>query len=370
MPIAVQPQAGAAETGADDTRWAAVVARDKSAEGAFVFAVRTTGVYCRPGCPARTPRRENVRFFASRDDAERAGFRACRRCRPREPGLLAQHAALVTAVCRRIERSRTMPTLSDLAMSTGLSASRFQRVFRSLTGVTPRAYAAAVRSERLRATLRAGSSVTAAIYDSGFASTGRFYEESGRRLGMTPTEFRAGGSGMPIRFALGTCWLGSVLVAATPRGVCAILMGDDPDALVRDLQERFPRADLIGGDRDFERTVTTVVGLIEEPQQRCELPLDIRGTAFQLRVWEALRAIPPGTTATYGEIAARLGRPQAVRGVAAACAANPAAVAIPCHRVVRTDGSLAGYRWGIERKRALLERESDDVRWKKAEIDS
>ena len=343
--------------GTDADRWAAVVARDKAADGVFVFAVRTTGVYCRPGCPSRTPRRENVRFFHSSIEAERAGFRACRRCRPREDSPELRRSELVTRACRAIEAADKPPVLSELARSSGLSASRFHRVFKSETGVTPRAYAAAVRAGRVRAQLDASATVTDALWRSGFESTGRFYESAAERLGMTPTEFRAGGSGTRIQFAVGECWLGAILVAATERGVCAILLGDDPEELLRDLQDRFPQAELIGGDSQFERTVAAVVGLIEQPAGGLDLPLDVRGTAFQQQVWEALRKIPPGTTVTYSEIAEKLGRPTAVRAVATACAANPLAVAIPCHRVVRRDGAPAGYRWGIDRKRSLLERE-------------
>ena len=345
----------------DDDRWTAVVARDKSADGSFVFAVRTTGVYCRPGCPARTPRRENVRFYDDSAEAERAGFRACRRCRPRAESLNEQHAAVVALACRAIESADESPSLSDLARSAGLSESRFHRVFKDMTGVTPRQYAEAVRSGRVRGALQTSATVTEAIHQSGFGSSGRFYESAADRLGMTPTEFRSGGRDARIQFAVGECWLGPILVAATERGVCAISLGDDPDELLRDLQDRFPQAELIGGDAQFEQIVATVVGLVAQPSRETELPLDIRGTAFQQQVWQALRKIRPGTTATYSEIAAKLGRPTAVRAVAAACAANPLAVAIPCHRVVRTDGSLAGYRWGIDRKRALLQRNNSPI---------
>ena len=357
MPIAALSRMTASRHKTADARWAAVVARDKSADGAFVFCVRTTGIYCRPGCPARTPRRENVRFFSSCEEAERAGFRACRRCRPRSSGLDEQRAILVARACRSLETTDALPSLSDLARSAGLSRSQFHRVFKSVTGVTPRGYSAAVRAARVREELQTDRTVTEAIHESGFSSSGRFYETSAANLGMTPKEFRAGGRGMRIQFAVGECRLGSVLVAATERGVCAILLGDDPETLLDELQERFSRAKLIGGNAEFERVVASVVGLVERPNRGHDLPLDIRGTAFQWQVWDALRKIPPGQTATYSGIAASLGRPEAVRAVAGACAANPLAVAIPCHRVVRRDGSLAGYRWGIERKRALLDME-------------
>jgi AraC family transcriptional regulator, regulatory protein of adaptative response / methylated-DNA-[protein]-cysteine methyltransferase len=231
-------------------------------------------------------------------------------------------------------------------------------MFSSLTGVTPRAYAVAHRRRLIRAALVRESTVTEAIYDVGFASSGRFYAGASAALGMTPTRFRAGGAGASMRFAVGQCWLGAVLVAATETGVCAIFLGDDPDALTRELQDRFPKAQLIGGDRDFEALVARVVGLVEAPGLGHELPLDIRGTAFQQRVWQALREIPMGTTASYTDIADRIGAPKAVRAVAGACAANPIAVAIPCHRVVRRDGAVSGYRWGVDRKRALLAREA------------
>jgi AraC family transcriptional regulator, regulatory protein of adaptative response / methylated-DNA-[protein]-cysteine methyltransferase len=341
-----------------DPRWAAVVARDRAADGRFVYAVRTTGIYCRPSCPSRRARPENVEFHASAADAERAGFRACRRCRPDQAVPRAAQAALVTDLCRYIEQTEQPPTLAQLAQRAGLSAFHLHRLFKAATGVTPKQYADAHRSQRVRHQLRRGSSVTDAIYDAGFNSSGRFYDQSPALLGMTPSRYRAGGTDTVIRFAVGECSLGSILVAASDRGVCAILLGDDPERLVRDLQDRFPRADLIGGDAEFERLVARVVGLIEAPTRGLDLPLDVRGTAFQQRVWRALRAVPPGRTASYTEIARRIGAPTSVRAVAHAVAANPIAVAIPCHRIVRSDGALAGYRWGIERKRALLDREA------------
>jgi AraC family transcriptional regulator of adaptative response/methylated-DNA-[protein]-cysteine methyltransferase len=264
---------------------------------------------------------------------------------------------LVARACRQIETAETPPKLAELAQSVGLSPHHFHRVFKTVTGVTPKAYAESRRSERLREALAEGGTITQAIYDAGFNSSGRFYEQSDKVLGMTPTRFRARGEREVIRFAIGQCSLGSILVAATDKGVCAILMGDDPDALARDLQDRFDRADLVGGDEAFDATVAKVVGLVEQPSQSFDLPLDIRGTAFQRRVWQALRDIPVGETANYADIAIHIGQPKAVRAVAQACAANNLAVAIPCHRVVRRDGALSGYRWGVERKRALLDRE-------------
>lgn len=341
-----------------DPRWTAVVRRDRSADGTFFYSVRSTGVFCRPSCGARTPRPENVAFHATAAEAQAAGFRACKRCRPDRIAPAAEQAALVAQLCRIIESADRMPMLAELARRAGLSPWHLHRVFREVTGVTPRAYATAFRAQRVRAALERSPTVTDAIYDAGYNSHGRFYAESAERLGMTPTRFRAGGADTEIRFAIGECSLGSILVAASERGVCAILLGDDPQKLVQDLQDRFPRSNLIGGDVEFEALVATVVGLVEAPGHGVDLPLDVRGTAFQQRVWQALRRIPPGRTMTYAEIARRIGAPKSVRAVAQACAANPLAVAIPCHRVVRSDGDLSGYRWGVERKRVLLEREA------------
>ena len=346
----------AAET-ESDPRWASVLARSAEADGSFFYSVRTTGVYCRPSCAARLARPENVRFHRTREDAERAGFRPCKRCKPDQPSLVEQHAAKVTEACRLIETSPSVPRLDDLAARAGISTFHFHRVFKAITGLTPRAYAAAHRGERMRKELGQSRTITAAIYQSGYNSNGRFYGESEQVLGMTPTDYRAGGANAEIRFAIGECSLGSILVARSERGVCAILLGDDPDALARDLQDKFPRATLIGGDAEFEQLVAKVVGFVEAPGLGLDLPLDVRGTAFQQRVWQALREIPVGSTASYSEIAARIGAPKSVRAVAHACATNRLAVAIPCHRVVRTDGTLSGYRWGIARKRQLLDRE-------------
>jgi AraC family transcriptional regulator, regulatory protein of adaptative response / methylated-DNA-[protein]-cysteine methyltransferase len=342
----------------EDAFWDAVGRRDRAFDGEFVFAVRTTGVYCRPSCASRPAKRENVSFFASAEAAERAGYRACKRCRPDRFGAPDPKVEAVKRACDRIASAEEAPSLADLAASVGMSPFHFHRVFKKVTGVTPKAYAAQMQARRASDGLRAAQTVTDAIYDAGFNSSSRFYETATARLGMTPTAVRRGGEGAAIRFAIGQASLGAVLVAATNKGVCAIMLGDDPDVLVRELQDRFPRAELVGGDPEFERMVARVVGLIEAPGQSLDLPLDIRGTAFQERVWQALRAIPPGKKATYAEIARAVGRPKAVRAVAQACAANPLAVAIPCHRVVRTDGDLSGYRWGVERKRKLLDREA------------
>jgi AraC family transcriptional regulator of adaptative response/methylated-DNA-[protein]-cysteine methyltransferase len=344
-----------------DPRWAAVVARDRTADGTFYYSVTTTGVYCRPSCGARRANPGNVRFHPTAAAAERAGFRACRRCRPDRPSLHERHTAKVARACRLIEAAQAAPGLAVLARASGLSLHHFHRVFKAVTGLTPREYAAAHRARRVRQELRRSATVTNAIYDAGFNSGGRFYAEAGQILGMTPTEYRAGGPLTEIRFAVGECSLGSVLVAATSKGVCAILLGGDPDGLVRELQDSFPRATLLGGDEAFEATVSRVVGFIESPGAGIELPLDVRGTVFQQRVWQALRGIPAGSTLSYMDIARRIGAPTSVRAVAQACAANTLAVAIPCHRVVKQDGALSGYRWGAERKRVLLEREKRAV---------
>jgi AraC family transcriptional regulator of adaptative response/methylated-DNA-[protein]-cysteine methyltransferase len=342
----------------DDDRWAAVVRRDPGADGAFFYSVRTTGVYCRPSCASRRARRENVRFHPTREAAERAGFRPCKRCRPDQPALVERRAAAVAKACRLIETAEEVPSLDVLARAAGMSRYHFHRVFTAITGVTPKAYAAAHRARRVRDRLVRGDTVTKAMYDAGFNSSGPFYATAPAVLGMTPTSFRSGGAGTSIRFAVGECSLGSTLVAATDRGMCAILLGDDPEKLVRNLQDQSPKARLIGGDAEFEHVVARVVGLVETPGVGLDLQLDVRGTAFQQRVWQALRAVPPAQTTTYSDLAARLGTPRAVRAVAAACASKPIAIAIPCHRVVRADDDVAGYRWGIERKRTLLAREA------------
>lgn len=342
----------------DEDRWEAVLRRDRNADGKFFYAVLTTGVYCRPSCASRRPHPENVRFYTTQQDAERAGFRPCKRCRPDAQGPIEQQAEAVAKACRLIETAETMPSLDALAEAAGMSRFHFHRVFKAATGVTPKAYAAARRASRMRDELPRSNTVTAAIYDAGYNSSGQFYAASAAVLGMAPKNFRSGGTGASIRFAIGKSSLGSILVATTEKGVCAILLGDDPDVLLRDLQDRFPKAQLIGGDKDFEQLIAKVVGFVEAPRLGLDLPLDVRGTAFQQRVWQALRKIPAGATASYTEIAKRIGRPKAVRAVAGACAANAIAVAIPCHRVVRNDGTVSGYRWGVERKRELLAREA------------
>jgi AraC family transcriptional regulator of adaptative response/methylated-DNA-[protein]-cysteine methyltransferase len=343
---------------ADDPRWARIVARDKAADGHLWYSVATTGVYCRPSCPSRIANPRNVQLHDTLESARATGFRPCRRCNPEGPSIECANAALVAKACRIIEESEEEPSLEDLADAIGRSPSYFHRVFKAATGLTPKAYAAAHRAKKVRQGLASGNTVTEAIYDAGFNSSGRFYESSTDMLGMTPSQYRAGGTREEIKFAVGETTLGAILVASSRKGVASILLGDDPDELVRSLQDRFPKAHLIGADRDYEALVARVVGFIEAPGIGLDLPLDVRGTAFQQRVWRALREIPVGETVCYAEIARRIGSPQSTRAVASACAANTLAVAIPCHRVVRNDGSLSGYAWGVERKAALLDREA------------
>lgn len=343
----------------DDEKWQAVVARDKAADGLFFFAVDTTGVYCRPSCGARRPRRENVAFFDSVERAERAGFRPCRRCRPDQLPAWKQKIELVTKACRYIEQAESTPVLADVAAEVGLSPYHFHRLFKEVTGVTPRAYATGHRTRKVKSRLRATATVTEAIYDAGYNAGSRFYENAHSFLGMTPLQYRSGGSGQKIRYSVTQCSLGLMLVAATEKGVCALHFGDDAQTLQRTLQREFPEAELAGQDAVFEGWVDAALALVETGSAGDgELPLDIRGTAFQQKVWSALQQIPLGGTATYKEIAERIQAPRAVRAVAQACAANRIAVAIPCHRVVRSDGSISGYRWGVERKRKLLAREA------------
>jgi len=342
----------------EDARWAAVQRHDRAADGRFYYSVRSTGVYCRPSCPSRGALRANVAFHASPQEAEAAGFRPCLRCEPMLPPLAERQAAAVAHACRLIDEAEEAPSLDGLAQAVGLSRFHFHRLFKQHTGITPKAYAAARRTARLQQELPKAASVTDAFYHAGFNSSSRFYEGATEALGMVPSRYRAGGQGETIRFAVAGCSLGAILVAATSQGICAILIGDEPEPLVHDLQERFPQAELIGAEAAFEAVVAQVVSFVETPRIGLDLPLDVRGTAFQRRVWEALRAIPAGVTVSYAELAERIGMPTGARAVAGACAANPVAVAIPCHRVVRTGGGLSGYRWGIERKRTLLEREA------------
>jgi AraC family transcriptional regulator of adaptative response/methylated-DNA-[protein]-cysteine methyltransferase len=340
-----------------DPRWASVVARDPQADVTFYYSVSTTGIYCRPSCAARRARPEHVQFHATWADAEQAGFRPCKRCQPNQPSLAQQRTAIVAQAYRFIAEAEEAPDLAALALHVGMSPSHFHRLFKAITGVTPHGYVIAHRRQRVRENLSGSDTITAAMYGAGYNSSGRFYETTHEVLGMTPSHFRAGGEREDIHFAIGECSMGSLLIAQSERGICAILLGDDPERLLRDLQDTFPRANLIGGNEQFEHIIAQVVGCIEDPAIGLHLPLDIGGTAFQQRVWQALRQIPTGETVSYAEIARRIGAPKAMRDVGQACEANKLAVAIPCHRVVKSDRSLSGYRWGVERRRVLLQKE-------------
>ena len=344
--------------GTNEARWAAVVGRDAAAVGRFVFSVATTGVYCRPGCPSKLALRRNVDFYETCADAEKAGFRPCKRCRPNEPPLFERWAESIRKACASIEAAETPPALDALARAAGLSRFHFLRVFRRTVGVTPGQYASQHRAGRVRSELRNGESVTDAIYGAGFNSSSRFYENSPETLGMTPCQFRDGGAGVAIQYAVAECSLGLVLVAGTARGICSVRFGDDAPSLVNELHASFPRASVAKAGPDFNGWLNAVVHGIDHSAAPVDLPLDIQGTAFQTRIWKALREIPPGSTTTYAELARRIGSPKAVRAVGSACGANPVAVLVPCHRVVRSDGGISGYRWGVERKRELLRRES------------
>lgn len=350
----------AAETSREDERrWRAVRARDPRFDGAFVFGVRSTGVYCRPSCPARRPRRRNVVFFPVAEAAEGAGFRSCRRCRPREASPRDRETARVREVCRRIEaeaETEAAPSLARLAAGVGWGPHHLQRTFKRIVGVSPRQYADALRLRSLRERLRKGVAVTTAIYESGYGSSSRVYERADR-LGMTPATYRRGGRGARLAYATAPSALGRVLVAATERGVSAVRLGDSEGALVEALRAEFPAAEIVGDEERVGRWLKAVLQRIDGGPPHADLPLDIRGTAFQQRVWDALRAIPFGEVRSYGEVARAIGRPRASRAVARACATNPVAVVIPCHRVVPGGGGPGGYRWGAERKRELLARE-------------
>ncbi|WP_159289247.1 bifunctional DNA-binding transcriptional regulator/O6-methylguanine-DNA methyltransferase Ada [Methylosinus sporium] len=358
MTLTRKPRPPAQASAGSDPRWARIAARDKTADGHLWYSVSTTGVYCRPSCPSRLAKPENVQIHDSLESAKATGFRPCKRCKPDAASSGIGDTTLIVKACRIIEESEEEPSLQALARAVDRSPSYFHRLFKATTGITPKDYAAAHRAAKVRCGLASGSRITEAIYDAGFNSSGRFYEKSKDMLGMTPSRYRDGGRNEVIKFAVGQSSLGAMLVASTGSGVAAILLGDDPDALVRELQDRFPKACLVGADSSYEAVVAQVIGLIEEPRIGLDLPLDVRGTAFQKRVWNALQNVPAGTTVSYTEIAQRIGAPKSVRAVAGACAANKLAVAIPCHRVVRNDGALSGYAWGVERKRILIDREA------------
>jgi AraC family transcriptional regulator of adaptative response/methylated-DNA-[protein]-cysteine methyltransferase len=343
---------------AEEHCWQAVLQRDAAADGTFVFAVRTTGIYCKPSCKARRPLRENVVFFVDGATARAAGFRACKRCRPEEKqddGAL--RAQVVTAVCRWIDAAEGPPRLAELAARAGYSPFHLQRMFRTVLGTTPRAYAEARRVERLRTALVGGPSVTAAMHAAGYSSSSRLHAAAERSLGMTPSQLRRGAPELRIEYAVLGCTLGLAIVAATAKGLCAVLLGDDEAALRADLERRFARAQLVAGGKAFTQRVASVIACLDGEVTEPGLPLDVLGTAFQQRVWTALRTIPAGQTTNYTELAKRVGSPRGARAVAKACADNPLAIVVPCHRVVRSDGDLSGYRWGKDRKRALLARE-------------
>ena len=345
----------------EDPRWKAFVHRDPAAVGQFFTAVRTTGIYCLPTCSARLPKPENVRFFETKQAAEQAGYRPCKRCKPDQMDQENKNIAMITKICRILEVNEKIPSLDQLAASAGMSKYHFHRLFKKTTGLTPREYAVSRRESRLRENITQKNTITEAIYEAGYNANSRFYEKSSQVLGMTPSTYRSGGKNMEIRYAIGKSSLGLILIAESERGLCSIMLGDDPDVLVDDLRKRFTKAEIIAGDRAFEQHVAQVVGFVESPKIGLDLPLDIQGTAFQQRVWQALRQIPPGKTASYAEIASRIGSPKAARAVAQACASNYLAVAIPCHRVVHNDGSISGYRWGVERKKNLLKNEAEQA---------
>ncbi|WP_198375925.1 bifunctional DNA-binding transcriptional regulator/O6-methylguanine-DNA methyltransferase Ada [Neoroseomonas rubea] len=342
----------------DEARFAAVLARDPAPDcGPFLYAVTTQGVYCKPGCPSRAPLRRNTRFFCDVASAEAAGFRACKRCDPKGDRA-AIHAAAIRAACAMIEASETIPSLAALAERAGYARHHFLRLFRDVTGVTPRSYAESVRARRLSAALASGARVADAVAEAGYGSESRVYEAPGQVLGMTPGAARRGGAGEVIRVATAATALGPLMLGATEKGVCFLGFGEDEPALRGDVMARFPKARIEDAPEALAHLLRRVVAFVEEPRAALDLPLDLRGTAFQTRVWEALRRIPVGETRSYAGLAAEMGMPRATRAVARACAQNKVSLAVPCHRVVGKDGDLTGYRWGVPRKRALLEGEA------------
>ncbi len=348
----------------ETSRWQAIVQRNPQSDGAFVYAVVTTGIYCRPVCSSRLPNRENVQFYDTWQLAEGAGFRACKRCRPQTSKMPDDALGVVAKACQMIEESEKEPTLNQLADAVGLSPSHFHRLFKKTVGITPKQYAVQKRVGRVRRNLQEGSTVTEAIYEAGYRSGSRFYEKAADSLGMKPSEYQKGGEGLSICYAIVQSYLGWVLVAVTDRGICRIDFDDTADILKTRLESNFPKARLQEDDPGIRTIIAQTMAFLEAPERGLALPLDVQGTAFQHRVWAALQEIQPGTTTSYGDIAKKIGNPKAARAVSGACASNNIAVAIPCHRIVRSDGELGGYRWGMERKRALLERESNISRGK------
>jgi AraC family transcriptional regulator, regulatory protein of adaptative response / methylated-DNA-[protein]-cysteine methyltransferase len=346
----------------ENNAWQAVLGRDRRYDGLFVYAVRSTGIYCRPSCPSRRPKPELVEFFEQPKAAESAGYRSCRRCRPTENGAHAALPQAITKVCRFLdEASEEVPKLEQMAELVNMSPFHLQRTFKQALGVSPREYAELRRFLRFRARLQKGDDVTTAMYEAGFNSPSRLYERSASVLGMTPSAYKAGGAGTKIAFSLADTSLGRVLVAQTEKGVCAVRIGDSDKALEAELRTEFVNAEIARSDAKLSRVVQQVVNAAEGHGISADIPLDIRHTAFQGKVWQALRKIAPGETRSYSDIAKAVGDPKAVRAVARACATNPVALVIPCHRVVRSDGDLSGYRWGVQRKKKLLESEQ---RWK------
>ncbi len=341
----------------DSSFWQAVSDRDAGADGRFVFAVSTTGIYCRPSCPSRRPRPENVRFFPLPEAAERAGFRACKRCRPNEANPSDRRLARIRKACRLLDAAEEPMTLAQLGKAVGVAPHHLQRLFTQTVGVSPRVYADARRLERLKGELKSGESVTSALYGAGYGSSSRLYETSSASLGMTPARYRAGGAGESIAYTIVASALGRLLVAATERGLAMVALGADDRELAAELAAELPGAHLVRDDSGLGTWVGPLVRHLAGTLPHLDLPVDVRATSFQRQVWEALRSIPPGATTSYRDLARRIGQPSAARAVARACATNPVAVVVPCHRVVRGDGALGGYRWGVERKQALIERE-------------
>lgn len=341
----------------DDDRWQAVVERDADADGQFVFAVQTTGIFCRPSCRAKHALRKNVRFFADAEQALAAGFRPCKRCQPDKNSAQQHRLDKIAHACQLLEQESPL-TLDELAQQVAMSPYHLHRLFKATTGMTPKAWQQSWRARRLRDALAKGMPVTQAILNAGFPDSSSYYRQADQALGMTAKQFRKGGDNVSVRYSLADCALGRCLVAASERGICAILLGDDDATLVAELHELFPTAQDVAADADFQQHVREVIAVINTRDTPLSLPLDIRGTAFQQQVWQALRAIPCGKTVSYQQLASAIGKPKAVRAVASACAANKLAIVIPCHRVVRGDGALSGYRWGVARKAQLLQRET------------